>query len=402
MKYYIVKFCKEKNEEILKIFIFILTDAAPAVQEDVASVIKSFIDEYQSQHRVTILDLELEANTIVEAGRNCTSGLMRLNLSLMKNDRKFPSSVVLKVPQLSNSYETLAWLGLYKREMFMYKVVLPRMHQFWPGPKLYPNFYVASPTGSLVLENLQESEYLPRQKFSSFELAECKTVLKTLAQFHALSVKYMGTYGAEECHSINTFTGHGAGIMAKFAPLIDKIGRNVSPALSKSELSKWMHFEANCATIINEVYTTYNADEFFVICHGDLQYNNIFLKKDGCKLIDFQCYHVGSPVLDLIKFLVLGIRFELFQQHRDAIFDHYLRSLNATMEELGCTETYTLNQLNADFFENRFFLIFALCSLSILWAGMSSWSDERENALDNVMKSERYISLFKNWLKVVE
>lgn len=372
------------------------------IQAELNTLIEEVIGKYESRHRVKVLEHDMDSQDMIDnIGRHCASSVFRVNLTHESDGEKGRSSIILKVPHLSSCYEHFKKLGMYKMETYMYRTVLPRFCQIWHGESLAPTSYFASDSGVLALENLLERGFQVPPKSSQLDLDECEVVLKRLAQFHAISIKYFQLHGTEGFDSMMNFSSDTGFALQG---LIGKVRTYVCPTLSASQLEKWADFETNCGTFLMDVYTSHNIGGFNVLIHGDVHSRNLLLKGDECKFIDFQLCRRGSPVLDLIYFLVTGVKWEVFELYRKRIFICYVCTLNETLKELGSVQRYSLEEMNADFEKYKAYCLFVLAVLiPMLWSeseNIEMMNETETNKMDDVMKSEEFIALFKNWVDI--
>ena len=143
---------------------------------------------------VTILTFELGKEDVV--GTYFISGVIRLNFIFKEAKQQIGSSVILKVPQLGICQEYGKQSFLYSKEKYIYETVIPLMYESSTYEKVVPNFYGSTEAGILVLENLKESGFYQKSNGSLLDLSTTKVALKSLAQFHALSVKHVGKVSA--------------------------------------------------------------------------------------------------------------------------------------------------------------------------------------------------------------
>lgn len=100
---------------------------------------------------------------------------------------------------------------------------------------------------------------------------------------------------------------------------------------------------------------------FQVLNHGDL-INNMLFKNDekgnpiDVKFIDFQLSFWGSPIADLMYFLLTSVRDEIKTAHFDELIAFYHKELIKSLKELKyCKDAPTLDVLKQDLMEKRGF-----------------------------------------------
>lgn len=101
---------------------------------------------------------------------------------------------------------------------------------------------------------------------------------------------------------------------------------------------------------------------FQVLNQGDQSVNNMLFKNDekgnpiDVKFIDFQLSFWGSPMIDLIYFLLTSVRDEIKTAHFDELIAFYHKELIKSLNELKYSEDApTLDVLKQDLMEKRGF-----------------------------------------------
>ena len=253
---------------------------------------------------------------MVEMGSYFISGVLRLNVILQSSDQPLRSSVILKVPQMGALEYYGRRMKFFAKERFIYEQVLPLMYESWSGEKVVPDFYASTESGILVLENLEESGFHSQHKASLLDLSACKVALKALAQFHALSIQHIDEvrWNLDMLTALDMHNGDWA--KKVYPPVVEKIKKYILPSCSMYTQEKFMEYTCNLNEIIKLGYWP-DENGFNVMLHGDMHYHNILFRKEAndeltqCKLVDFQISRQGSPIIDIMVFLVTSIELSL-------------------------------------------------------------------------------------------
>lgn len=350
-------------------------------------------------------------NESLPRGSYFLAGILRLNFIYEKYDQLFRSSVIVKVPQLGAYQLHGEYLLCYKKEKFIYETVFPIMYQsFPPNDRLVPDFFGATDRGTLILENLRESGFYQKPNGSLLNTSTCKVVLRALAQFHALSVRQLDNLSV----SLNSLTvvdkGKCEWVTKVYPVIVRKLRTYVLPFCSGDVRIKFEEYMCNLSSVL-KLGQMPNENGFNVMIHGDFHHYNVLLKDSEqkkptqCKLIDFQYCRIGSPILDIMLFLVTSVDCKIVEKHWRALFNCYLCEFESirkkTQSDWPCP--YGINDMMNDFEKYKSVFIYGLVSfVPFYWIGSSkldlNLGDKNWDAIDSVMKSEAYISFFKGWI----
>jgi hypothetical protein len=261
-----------------------------------------------------------------------------LKYSFEKDGQNHQSSVLIQIPHLGPNFPKEEKLHLPDKEKYMYKTVLPLMYESWPHEKFTPQFYASTNASRiLVIENLRETGFYKRA-IKLFGPPECKRVFKTLAQFHALSLIHMDkVYSGLDSLTVTDMVGlHGdVDSLLIFA----KFRKYVVPSLSEAMRKQFEFVAQNHRFIVNEAHAP-NLNGFNVIVHGNLSWATAFVRHDDlfnvttCKLVDFQQCRRGSPVMDLMNFVMTSLERETLADLH-AWFSFYVDELHKAFREGG-------------------------------------------------------------------
>nr|CAD7261293.1 unnamed protein product [Timema shepardi] len=351
-----------------------------------------------------------DVNVATNKGDNYLSVIYRVDLECTSRDKTRTSTLIVKCPPLDKLVEKFGEdVGAFKREIFMYRDVIPKMYSIWKkrtghtlSKRLSPRGYPSSRMDTLILEDLRPLGYKMADRISQLDLDHTCLVLRSLAKLHAMSLAMLEEYPSSfKDLDEPFFTEENK----------DMISRTFIKPVKASMLllRQWPGFE-HLADRLEEMYAnsvddlikTVRPDEtpLSVLNHGDCWVNNMLFKYssdtgivEDIKFLDFQICRFSSPVLDLHYFLYSSVRYDVLKD-RDALLAEYYNALLKNLQELGCGRlSYSLEDLKRDF---RKKLWFGYISLSTIRVGVMVDPENVPNIADFV-DGEAGPEIFLNW-----
>ncbi|XKL61895.1 hypothetical protein PGB90_001728 [Kerria lacca] len=374
--------------------------------DETTFVIKTFVQTFEKENKVVVKKHEIE-DQMIKTERNFCSGILRLKIEYDDGTQNLYKKVLLKIPILGVNYDMTKDSNVYDKEIYIYQVVLPRMYKFWSGKRLTPKFYAATALKSLILEDLSESGFKMVDKKTRLDLEHSKIALRSLAQFHALSLKYLQTYDIDEAkmnHSLSNLTDLEAQNIQELIlfPLYDSFLKISSTLVSKNmykileEYKNHIHKETQLTMNINK-------NGMNVMRHGDYSIGNILFRYDTegrvleSKMIDFQLTSISSPSIDLIYFFVSSVQTNVYEKYRNQLFDIYLNVLNDTLSSYKFNQKYTKNDLTNDMKTYKKYYLFVIgITLKFIMSDSSQFSDVLNT------KSKEYVLVVQEWLNYLD
>ncbi|XP_065222178.1 uncharacterized protein LOC135846813 [Planococcus citri] len=315
---------------------------------------------------IRVLDWHTDEN-ILEAGSNYTTRVSRLTIRYRLEIGTHEDDIspleehfFVKVPGNAPLYELAKGWGCYVNEVTMYTEVLPQMRRIVDNQDEFfvPRHYYSDDDLSLVLEDLSQSGYKCADRIQQLDIEHCFYALRSLAKFHALSVKLETTIGLAECVKREPiFRPEGvsevnmAFIKSQVPVFIDSLPQNL-----KDRYPNMVTYFENfsCVEVLNDITDRLTSTKFNVLCHGDFWTNNIMFKYDkygtveDVKLIDFQYTMWSSPVRDLIHFTINSVKFDVYVKYFPLMLRIYLDTLNRVLIQLNCPKNYHMDSLLED------------------------------------------------------
>lgn len=231
--------------------------------------------------------------------------------------------------------------NVFAKEIFVYELYIPAVKKYLQSVESieFAPKYFGSKTGEVVvLENLKNQDY----KLANSEIldvAHIQLALKTLAQYHAVSLAY------EEVRTASSADGTQFKITDEFPEEFkDGINRKdedftgyqylkaahkgvltLIDILPQKKLTK-KEFKIKVNKTFEDIFVLLSTSVKYrnVLCHGDLWYKNIMFQYENdkltkCKLIDFQLIRYSPPANDVLFFLLHS------SNSNNLNFDYYLR-----------------------------------------------------------------------------
>ncbi|XP_073822384.1 uncharacterized protein [Musca autumnalis] len=241
--------------------------------------------------------------------------------------------------EIASRMEYLEEFGVFKKEIIVYRDVLPQLQQIFAG--VAPKCYYAD-NNLLVFEELQQMGYkmaAARDGLLDYEHLLC--AVKTLATMHAASIVFEvkqnvklnqifpqaiveNAYPDEVNHKHVRYQNfaNGVEVFGELIKQMPKYAGHVDYILSqlKSKMSIIFSLAKTSKEFCN------------VFSHGDLWANNVMFSygKYGdspiqCRFVDFQLARYAPPMMDLITLLTIPTSREFRSAHLVELLQEYYR-----------------------------------------------------------------------------
>ncbi|XP_037922352.1 uncharacterized protein LOC119658746 [Hermetia illucens] len=283
------------------------------------------------------------------AGENYACSLYRVTIEIEKEDGTEDSVRYLTkmVPPNDPNAQMKKYLEIFPKEALMYEKAIPKLEEVFQennmkisiGPKCWK---VVNNLEMLIIEDLGVRKFSNADRLNGMDIEHAKMVLSKLAQFHAASACVFekdSTFSKQIISSLMSEQAFG-------------FFRIMQPMLWGT-IIKYLKMWETCQEYVNrmeemvsrmgdlyvDVYTP-KPDEFNVLLHGDLWVNNIMFQHDengqpkDILLIDYQMARYGSPVQDLIYFILSSTEYSIKVSEFDYMIKYYHRELVKNLELL--------------------------------------------------------------------
>lgn len=341
-----------------------------------------------------------------ECGYICGDETHRFTLHYEKDGKNYRKSFFMKVPYKNPQYEELKKLNIYSREVYMHTVLFPQFDLLLPNNSLYPEFYGTDGGDVLILDDLSQSDY-QNEKNSQLNSKQFIVALKQLAKFHALGVKVQERQpqilndmkNAETPPIFDLFSSPERKIQAEkqFRDIVDRVDQT----FASKHPEVLFYFDQYLRQMSKDVQKS--DDKLNVLNHGNIHTKNIWFAHNNvgevvdAKFTNFRYCHYGSPITDLISFIVTSLPFEVFEQTFDELLEVYASNFNATLERLKCDQKLSVDELRGKIDLNYEYFLYFLIGVALSSKEVSDTRSD-EFAPKKYVDEESYDKLSKLWM----
>ncbi|KAJ8717584.1 hypothetical protein PYW07_005514 [Mythimna separata] len=296
---------------------------------------------------------EIIINETSSGGANYTSKLYTV---VVKGENKDDLHLYAKIAAFGEEFRKEMPVDIYGVEQFAYAHLLKKYasleeeHNVPQEHRLYfSKCYGVDACKNqeiLVLENLVAQGYGPHDRFNTYDWNYASAAVSDLAKMHALSMAFHKQYPEEFEKTMGVFKIDWQKMeeSENIDQMVEKMKnialKNVNPEY-KGKLEK-------VTEDMKHPFTMYAAVRGTAIVHGDYRGSNLLhrVREDGkveIKILDLQTMQKGSPVADLVYFIITGSDEKFRAQYYEKLIDHYYTELNAAMKRLNLDpeETYS-------------------------------------------------------------
>nr|CAH7767612.1 unnamed protein product [Callosobruchus chinensis] len=303
---------------------------------------------------------------LTQPGENYGSEILKVDL-VLKNEESGTeeqlSAVAKLIPDDDFRRQIFNVQYSFVAEAEFYNTIVPTLQKFQKQQGMreiydfFPKFYGARKNlnGSdtidenavLLLENLTTSGYQTMDRHVGFDYAQAQTVLRRLAQFHAVPL-------ALKLKDRATFD-------EKIMPLMEcsRPERHFNPDEKREKHDIFENILKECDDCVRALPMLLK-DHFFEIkrdnfsepistlVHKDMWLNNVMLRPtdQDVKIVDFQGYTYDTPATDLIFFLSGSVNIDVLRKHFDELLRCYYDNFVDTLKKLDCdTALFTYEYL---------------------------------------------------------
>uniref|UniRef100_A0A1B6FI19 CHK kinase-like domain-containing protein n=1 Tax=Cuerna arida TaxID=1464854 RepID=A0A1B6FI19_9HEMI len=355
--------------------------------------------------------LNFHCSPAVPLGENYQSRLHKLHVEYSSSGSAKQSVFLLVKSPLTQGFvaNVQGFHDPFAKEQIIYNELLPKIdkkinYQF--GPR---SFY--SPLKSvLVLQDLKEDGYIMCDRTKQLNFEYCAQVMKTIAKFHATSVfiqheepKFVESISQESMYRDDSPIGGFVKMM--IVPVLTMVGNmlnNIEGCDKYANLifKKMEHVWSSAVERFKPKIKGLN-----VLTHGDLWINNILFKHDesgeliGVKFIDYPVVRYTSPATDLAYFIWSSANGEVRENKLDELCEIYLEALNSTLEQLGCEERLTMEELKEDLKSLKDWLLFLICQFVPMVLSNPTDAIDVSELSEDVLDPSNYQAMF---IKVIQ
>ncbi|XP_055644094.1 uncharacterized protein LOC129780139 [Toxorhynchites rutilus septentrionalis] len=233
----------------------------------------------------------------------------------------------------------------FTNEINAYAQLIPELRRFSRGRLPFPAcIYAGKDTEGelIVLEDLRCIGFRMVDRRKSLSYQQCRTVMKELANFHAVSLAMkqvqpvlfhtMREKVTEIVYNNEAAEFYTHSLETSLRGTLDSLNYSnkngsLDVPIKAIECLSGRLYKIMSATVRN-CYEPWS-----VLCHGDTWVNNLMFNEnnDEVKLIDLQTMRYTSPVIDIIHLLYTSTGLELRSNHTDELIRNYQQYLIAAL-----------------------------------------------------------------------
>ncbi|CAH0695609.1 unnamed protein product [Spodoptera exigua] len=190
----------------------------------------------------------------------------------------------------------------------------------------------------MVLEDLVPAGYKAYDRSKPIDWPYAQAAVRELAKFHACA----WAYGKRDPEGFNEVMKNVVyNIKMEESESVSYATKMIGNAINALNVEEYKEK-------VVKYFENYDPDSYEkylkssrrpVMCHGDYKPSNLMHKilDDGTvdiKVVDLQTMYAGSPISDLIYFIIAGTDEKFRAQYFDKLLDHYYSELSAAMKRL--------------------------------------------------------------------
>uniref|UniRef100_A0A1B6EYF3 CHK kinase-like domain-containing protein n=1 Tax=Cuerna arida TaxID=1464854 RepID=A0A1B6EYF3_9HEMI len=321
--------------------------------EFLQSALQSDQEDYPE---IVITKLKLEP--AVPDGNNYGSNLFRANLQYKTQDNsEHSTSVIVKTMKSDYKENMSAYIDdVFQREPKYYNEFISEARKLCKF-NIVPKHYKSSNTNCLILEDLNVSGFQMVDRHKLLDLSHCQLYIKASSKLHALSV-------AVHKRKPELIESLGADDNAALADS-DRQMFKVTMKCSLESMGAFLEDKPKykeCLDVIKELRDNKTSWRVFkretplvkALTQGNPWCLNMMFKYNSAgeavdvKLIDFQALSFASPIEELLIFILACAHPSVKETSLDDLYHLYCNSLNENLEELGCPERLSYEDLKTE------------------------------------------------------
>ncbi|CAD7091889.1 unnamed protein product [Hermetia illucens] len=269
-------------------------------------------------------------------GENYMSWMFHVSIDIEKEDGTSTTAryIVKMMPPNDPNGEFKKNLRAYAKEVEMYSKVIPKFQEIFQESNVDFNFApkcwkIVEEHEILIMEDLKARKFANINRRQGMDMEHAELVLEKMAQFHAASAciyERDGKYSdqlMQDMYNEQTAEGFRAAQSVIWSTVANYF-RQWNSCQEYGELVESV--KDRIGDICVELYKK-DFNEFNVLLHGDLWANNIMFQHDengkakDVLFVDLQISRYGSPVQDLIYFIVSSTELSIKTKE----FDHFIK-----------------------------------------------------------------------------
>ncbi|KAH8318866.1 hypothetical protein KR074_008364 [Drosophila pseudoananassae] len=316
--------------------------------------------------------LDFRAKPAMAPGENYATLMLRITIEVELTDKSSKTvSFMMKVPHKTPQMEQmLAIANFFKTETSAYIDFLPKMENLYKskgmditfGPRAFTLDTSKEPNAAniVLMDDLGQAGFKNFNRLECLNFEQAKFAIKKLAQFHAagaMMVQVHGPYPDIFVYGVlgknpEMIKGFVEGMLGPFrTAFLANLNKFKDGEKYRSKL------DAALANLTSEFMRLGEIDPsaFNVLGHGDCWMNNLLFKVDSkgevedMVFVDFQNPKYGTPLMDLMYFIITSVHIDYKLDCFDYFVRHYHEQLTRHLDFLGFTGRQpTLRELHSE------------------------------------------------------
>ncbi|KAH8294590.1 hypothetical protein KR018_000017 [Drosophila ironensis] len=398
--------------------------AKPIPEPDMSKLIPEWLNKSQFEELIAanvpqfskIVDFRVRP--AMAPGENYATLMLRISVDVELTDKSTKElSYMIKVPHQSSQMDNLlALANFFTTENSTYADILPKLEGLYKSkgmditfaPKAFKldSNKVPAAANTVLMNDLSQQGYKNINRLNCLDFEQAKFALKKLAQYHAASAMMVQVYGPFPDLFLYGMMGNNKELIKGF--LEQMLGPFRTAFLANLHRFKngekfRSKLEAALAQLTSHFVDLGEIDysEFNVLNHGDCWMNNLLFKHDSngkledMVFVDFQNPKFGTPIMDLLYFIITSVHIDYKLDQFDFFIRHYHDELTKHLNFLGFTGYQpSLRELHGNVIKYSGFLLYP--AVTVLPLVLLDSNDAA--TFDNFMGESEAGNNFKNLL----
>ncbi|XP_069690934.1 uncharacterized protein [Periplaneta americana] len=310
------------------------------------SFLEKALRSAEEDNNITVISTEVKAATA--PGDNYGSDMYRAVVKFKRGTDTVEKSIIIKASKPTSQgalAKVISEANIFYQETTVFTIVFPAMYKLLNEVPSLSNqpiaakyFYSHSDetASSIVLQDLKQSGFRLVEIKCGLDLKHCLLVMRTIARFHAATlVLYQKDPDSFKPFMENAFSKDEDITMENFfRGNITTVAKEVETWPDyKDKFARKLHNIGDTALKQWILETKRKDEEFNVLCHGDLWFNNMMFRYsedtgevEEVRFVDFQLTHYTSPAVDLQYFMHTSASAEVLE-HSELLIQEYHNTL---------------------------------------------------------------------------
>ncbi|KAK7872612.1 hypothetical protein R5R35_001949 [Gryllus longicercus] len=325
---------------------------------------------------------------------------VRAEYQLQDSDHVHCKRLIIKgLPDGEYMLGLIEELNLFRREVSIYRDILPKLYAFADSQlgndsfkRFSADYHETDRANTIILDDLKFHGFVMASRKDRLDFSHAKLVIQSLARLHAVSIAYTKKNPNflsqfEECMYCESNRER---LLEFIPPTLRDITEVVKKWEGFDKIEKKL--ERLQETLMDKLIDMCNFKGFqHVLLHGDTWVNNILFKYTetgepvDVRFVDYQITRKNSPAFDLQYFLFSSLQSDILFLHYDSFLREYYNELKDTVNKLdyGC-ELFTFDEFDQEMKRTSCFGLYSAISiLAVVLANPNDIIDLEKLTLEN-------------------